>query len=213
MVEDQEDVFYYLTVMNENYEHPGMPEGAEEGILKGMYLLKAASPDAKGHKVQLMGSGTILREVLAGAELLEKDFGIHADIWSVTSYTELAREAAAAERWNLLNPEEPPRVAYVTRMLAERGDGPVISSTDYIRAYSEQIRPYVPSKYRTLGTDGFGRSDYRRKLRSHFEVDRHFVAISALKALAEENKVPSRTVSEAIAKYGIDPSKPDPASA
>ncbi|MCB1504289.1 MAG: pyruvate dehydrogenase (acetyl-transferring), homodimeric type [Hyphomicrobiaceae bacterium] len=213
MVEEQEDVFYYLTVMNENYEHPGMPEGAEEGILKGMYLLKAASPDAKGHKVQLMGSGTILREVLAGAELLEKDFGIHADIWSVTSYTELAREAAAAERWNLLNPEEPPRVAYVTRMLAERGDGPVISSTDYIRAYSEQIRPYVPSKYRTLGTDGFGRSDYRRKLRSHFEVDRHFVAISALKALAEENKVPSRTVSEAIAKYGIDPSKPDPASA
>jgi pyruvate dehydrogenase E1 component len=213
MVEDQEDVFYYLTVMNENYEHPAMPEGAQDGIIKGMYLLKAVDANAKGHKVQLMGSGTILREVLAGAELLEKDFGIHADVWSVTSYTELAREAAAIERWNLLNPEETPRVAYVTEMLAARGDGPVISSTDYIRAYSEQIRPYVPAKYRTLGTDGFGRSDFRRKLRSHFEVDRHFVAISALKALADENKVPSAKVAEAIRKYGIDPGKPDPTTA
>ena len=213
MVEDQEDVFYYLTVMNENYEHPAMPAGAEEGIIKGMYLLKPAPADMKGHKVQLMGSGTILREVMAAAELLEKDFNIPADIWSVTSYTELAREAAAVERWNLLNPEEQPRVSYVTRALGERGDGPVIASTDYIRMFSEQIRPYVRASYRTLGTDGFGRSDYRRKLRHHFEVDRHFVAVSALKALADENKVPSSKVSEAIRKYGIDPAKPDPATA
>ncbi|MCC0008747.1 MAG: pyruvate dehydrogenase (acetyl-transferring), homodimeric type [Hyphomicrobiaceae bacterium] len=213
MVEEQEDVFYYLTVMNENYEHPAMPAGAEEGIIKGMYLLKPAADGAKGHKVQLMGSGTILREVLAGAELLEKDFGIHADVWSVTSYTELAREAAAVERWNMLNPEETPKVAYVTGKLAERGDGPVVSSTDYIRAYSEQIRAYVPGNYRTLGTDGFGRSDYRRRLREHFEVDRHFVAVAALKALADENKVPSRTVSDAIRKYAINPGKLNPATA
>ncbi|MGD9668573.1 MAG: pyruvate dehydrogenase (acetyl-transferring), homodimeric type [Hyphomicrobiaceae bacterium] len=213
MVENQEDVFYYLTVMNENYEHPAMPAGAEEGIIKGMYLLRPASENAKGHRVQLMGSGTILREVIAGAEMLEKDFGIHADIWSVTSFTELAREAAAVERWNLLHPEEPAKVAFVTAKLAERGEGPVIASTDYIRAFSEQIRPYVPAKYRTLGTDGYGRSDYRRKLRAHFEVDRHFVAVSALKALAEENKIPSRTVSDALRKYGIDPDKANPATA
>jgi pyruvate dehydrogenase E1 component len=213
MVEDQEDVFYYLTVMNENYEHPAMPKGAEDGIIKGMYLLRPAPAKTKGHKVQLMGSGTILREVIAGAELLEKDFGITSDIWSVTSYTELAREAAAVERWNLLNPEEKPRVAYVTKKLAERGEAPVIASTDYIRAFSEQIRPYVPARYRTLGTDGFGRSDYRRRLRHHFEVDRHFVAVSALKALAEENKVPSAKVAEALRKYGIDPAKPDPVTA
>ncbi|NWG75691.1 MAG: pyruvate dehydrogenase (acetyl-transferring), homodimeric type, partial [Rubrivivax sp.] len=213
MVADQEDVFYYLTVMNENYEHPAMPKGAEDGIIKGMYLLRPADPKAKGHKVQLMGSGAILREVIAGAELLEKDFGIAADIWSVTSYTELAREAAAIERWNLLHPEEPPRISYVTSQLAARGEAPVIASTDYIRMFSEQIRPYVPGRYRTLGTDGFGRSDYRRRLRRHFEVDRHFVAVSALKALAEENKVPSAKVSEALRKYGIDPDKPNPVTA
>ena len=213
MVEDQQDVFYYLTVMNENYAHPAMPEGAEDGIIKGMYLLKAANPKAKGHKVHLMGSGTILREVIAGAELLEQDFGIPADIWSVTSFTELARDAAAAERWNLLHPEETPRSGYVTQKLAERGDAPVIASTDYIRMFSEQIRPYVPGKYRTLGTDGFGRSDFRRKLRQHFEVDRYFVAVTALKALADENKIPSIKVAEAIRKYGIDPTKPNAATA
>ncbi len=213
MVENQEDVFYYLTVLNENYEHPAMPEGAEEGIIKGCYLLRAADPKAKGHKVHLMGSGAILREVIAGAELLEKDFGISADIWSVTSFTELAREAASVERWNLLHPEETPRLPYVTAKLAERGEAPVIASTDYMRAFAEQIRPFVPSKYRVLGTDGFGRSDFRRKLRQHFEVDRHFVVISALKALAEENKLPSAKVTEAIRKYGIDPEKPNPVTA
>ncbi|MDX2259166.1 MAG: pyruvate dehydrogenase (acetyl-transferring), homodimeric type [Hyphomicrobiaceae bacterium] len=213
MVEDQEDVFYYLTVMNENYAHGAMPDGAEDGIIRGMYLLKAAPAGHKGQRVQLMGSGTILREVIAGAELLEKDFGVSADIWSVTSFTELAREGATVARWNLLNPEEPARVAYVTEMLAKNGDVPVVASTDYMRAFSEQIRAYVPSRYHTLGTDGFGRSDFRRRLRSHFEVDRHFVAVAALKALADENRIPSRTVAAAIAKYGIDPTKPNPATA
>ena len=212
MITEQEDVYYYLTVLNENYEHPAMPEGAEEGIVKGMYLLKAADPQSDGHKVQLLGSGSILREVIAGAELLAKDFGIAADIWSVTSFTELTREAAAVERWNMLHPEEPPRVPYVTQCLAAKGEGPVIASTDYMKLFAEQVRGHVPGRYRVLGTDGFGRSDYRRRLRHHFEVDRHFVAIAALKALADENKVPSLKVAEAIRKYGIDPEKPNPLS-
>jgi pyruvate dehydrogenase E1 component len=213
MIGNQEDVFYYLTVMNENYEHPEMPSGAEEGIIKGLYLLKPAGTKSKGHKVQLLGSGAILREVIAGADLLEKDFGIAADIWSVTSFTELAREAAAVERWNMLNPIEPQRVPYVTAKLAERGDGPVIAASDYMKMFAEQIRPHVPAKYKVLGTDGFGRSDYRRKLRHHFEVDRHFVAVAALKALADENKIPSIKVAEAIKKYGIDPNKSNPPAA
>jgi pyruvate dehydrogenase E1 component len=178
-----------------------------------MYLLKAADPAAKGPKVQLMGSGSILREVVAGAELLAKEFGIAADIWSVTSFTELAREAAAVERWNMLHPEEPPRVPYVTECIASRGEAPAVASTDYMKLFAGQIRPFVPVKYRVLGTDGFGRSDFRRKLRHHFEVDRHFVAVAALKALADENKVPSIKVAEAIRKYGIDAEKPDPAKA
>jgi pyruvate dehydrogenase E1 component len=211
MLEAQDDVFYYLTVLNENYEHPPMPEGAEEGIVKGLYLFKAADKKAKGNKVQLLGSGAILREVIAAAELLEKDFGISADIWSVTSFTELRREAQEIERWNMLHPEEPPRVAYVTRELAARGDGPIIASTDYMKLFADEIRPFVKGTYRVLGTDGFGRSDYRRKLRAHFEVDRHFVAVATLKALADENKIPSKKVAEAIAKYGIDPARPSPA--
>jgi pyruvate dehydrogenase E1 component len=213
MITEQEDVYYYITVLNENYEHPAMPEGAEESIIKGMYLLKAGDVGSGGYKVQLMGSGAILREVIAAAELLEKDFGIAADIWSVTSFTELAREAAEAERWTMLHPEEPPHVPYVTQRLAARGDAPAIASTDYMRLFAEQIRPFVPGTYRVLGTDGFGRSDYRRKLRHHFEVDRHFVAIAALKALADENKLPSLKVTEAIQKYGIDPEKLYPARA
>jgi pyruvate dehydrogenase E1 component len=212
MLEKQEDVFYYLTVLNENYEHPAMPEGAAEGIVKGMYLLKAADPKAKGHRVQLMGSGAILREIIAGADLLAKDFGVHADIWSVTSFTELAREAQEAERWNLLHPLETPRVPYVTKCLA-RAETPVIASTDYMKLFADQIRPFVPGSYRVLGTDGFGRSDYRKKLRSHFEVDRHFVVLAALKSLAEQNKLPSAKIAEAIKKYGINPEKPNPAKA
>ena len=209
MLIDQEDVFYYLTVLNENYAQPPMPAGAEEGIIKGMYLLKS-SPAKTGRRVQLMGSGAILREVIAGAELLEKDFGIASDIWSVTSFTELRRDALEVERWNMLHPEEPARVPYVTACLSDRGDDPVIASTDYMRLFADQIRGFVPQRYRVLGTDGFGRSDYRRRLRSFFEVDRHYVAVAALKALAEENKVPSRQVADAIAKYGIDAERASP---
>ena len=213
MVQEQEDVFYYITTLNENYQHPGIPESAEEGIIRGIYRLKAADTSKSGHTVKLMGSGAILNEVIAGADLLEKDFGISADIYSVTSFTEVAREADSVSRWNLLHPEEPSRVPYITQLLRDGCDGPVISSTDYMKLLSEQVRPYVEDKYHVLGTDGFGRSDYRRKLRHHFEVDRHFVAVAALKALAEENKIPSKTVSEAISKYNINPDKPDPARA
>ncbi len=211
MYERGEDVYYYITTLNENYVHPAMPKGAEEGIIKGMYLLKAA-PDGtpKAKRVQLMGSGAILREVIAGAELLEKDFGIHADIWSVTSFTELRREALACERWNMLHPEDKPRVPFVTQQLATRGDAPVIASTDYMRAFADQIRPFVPGNYKVLGTDGFGRSDFRKRLRTFFEVDRHFVAVAALKSLADSQLLPALTVSDAIKKYGIDANKPDP---
>ncbi|WP_409562081.1 pyruvate dehydrogenase (acetyl-transferring), homodimeric type [Hyphomicrobium sp. MC8b] len=211
MLQDQEDVFFYLTLLNENYEHPPMPEGAEAGIIKGMYLFREGAKNAKGHKVQLMGSGAILREVIAAADLLRDDWGVEADIWSVTSFTELAREAHDVERWNLLHPTETPRVPYVTQMVSGCGEGPVIASTDYIKMFAEQVRPSVPNKYSVLGTDGFGRSDYRRTLRYFFEVDRHFVTIAALKALADENKIPSINVAEAISKYGIDPEKPNPA--
>jgi pyruvate dehydrogenase E1 component len=206
-----EDVYYYLTLLNENYEHPGLPEGAEDGIIKGAYLLKAA-PDAtpKEKRIKLLGSGAILREVIAGAALLEKDFGIHADIFSVTSFTELKREADAAARWNLLHPLEDSRVPYITQLLSSRGDAPTVASTDYIRAFAEQIRAHVPGVYKVLGTDGFGRSDYRRKLRGFFEVDRHFVAVTALKALAEAQLLPAKKVAEAIELYSLDPEKPDP---
>jgi len=211
MYKNQEDVYYYLTVLNENYVHPPMPEGAEEGIIKGMYLFKGADAKAKGPKVHLMGSGAILREVIAGAELLEKDFGIPADIWSVTSFTELRREALEVDRWNMLNPLEPSRVPYITQCLNARGEAPVIAATDYVKLYADQVRDFVRTPYKVLGTDGFGRSDFRRKLRAHFEVDRHYVAVASLKALADENKIPSIKVAEAIKKYGIDPHKPSPA--
>ncbi|GJE00040.1 pyruvate dehydrogenase (acetyl-transferring), homodimeric type [Methylobacterium isbiliense] len=207
MYAEQEDVFYYITVMNENYAHPGMPEGAREGILKGMYLFREGQ--GKGPRVQLLGSGTILREVIAGAELLKTDFGIVADIWSCPSFTELKREAMAVERWNMLHPTEPQRTSYVETCLSGRS-GPVIAATDYMRLFADQIRPYVPGRYKVLGTDGFGRSDYRVRLRDFFEVDRHWVAVAALKSLAEEGQVPAAKVAEAIAKYGLDPQKPAP---
>ena len=214
MLDAQEDVFYYITSLNENYQHPPMPDGAEDGIIRGMYLLKAgAAPTADKPRVQLLGSGAILREVIAGAELLEQDFGISADIWSVTSFTELRREALEIERWNLLHPAEIPKVPYVTQCLASRGDTPVVASTDYVKMFADQISPFVRGPYQVLGTDGFGRSDYRRKLRHHFEVDRHFVAVAALKALADDNKIPSTKVVEAISKYGINPDKAAPARA
>jgi pyruvate dehydrogenase E1 component len=208
MVENQEDVFYYITLMNENYPHPALPEGAREGILKGMYRLSDAGK-ADGPRVQLMGSGTILREVIAAAELLKKDWGVSADVWSCPSFNELRRDGLAAERWNLLHPGDKPRVAYVTQCLANT-KGPVIASTDYMRAFADQVREYVPRRYKVLGTDGFGRSDSRDNLRRFFEVNRFYVTVAALKALAEDGEVPAAKVAEAIKKYAIDAEKPAP---
>jgi len=207
MYQNQEDVFYYLTVMNENYAHPAMPKGAEESIIKGMYKFSAGKSKAK-NKVQLLGSGTILREVIAAAELLEKDFGVAADVWSVTSFNELRREGIDCERWNTLHPEAKARVSYVEQCLD--GKTPVVAATDYIRSYSDQIRPFVKAHYKTLGTDGFGRSDFRRKLRQFFEVDRYYVAVTALKALADEGNIPASEVTKAIKLYKINPDKPNP---
>jgi len=218
MVVEQQDVFYYLTVMNENYAHPAMPKGAEAGIIKGMYLLKEGArrgqgARGKGHgekpAVQLMGSGTILREVIAAGELLEKDFGVSADIWSVTSFNELRREGMDCERWNMLHPEDPRRASYVEQCLIDR-NGPVIAATDYIKAFADQIRPYIPGRYKVLGTDGFGRSDTRKKLRHFFEVDRYYVAVAALKALADEGTIDAKIVSKAIKLYNVNPDKPNP---
>ncbi|MBI5659366.1 MAG: pyruvate dehydrogenase (acetyl-transferring), homodimeric type [Nitrosomonadales bacterium] len=214
MYKEQEDVFYYLTVMNENYAHPAMPEGAETGIVKGMYLLREGARgkgEGETPKVQLLGSGTILREVLAAAELLEKDFGVAADVWSVTSFNELRRDGLDCERWNLLHPEAPRRVSYVEQCLAGR-DGPVIAATDYIKAYADQIRPCIQARYKVLGTDGFGRSDTRRKLRHFFEVDRYYVALAALKALADDGAIAAKEVSRALKLYKINPDKPNPAA-
>ena len=209
MVTEQQDVFYYITVMNENYEHPGMPEGAEAGILKGMYLFRKGGSRKK--RVQLLGSGTILREVIAAADMLERDWSVSADIWSCPSFTELAREGMDVERWNLLHPTEKRRKSYVEQCLEAR-DGPLVASSDYIKAFAEQIRPFIPAgrAYRVLGTDGYGRSDTRQKLRHHFEVDRNWVTVAALKALADEGTVKPEVVAEAIAKYGLDPAKPNP---
>jgi pyruvate dehydrogenase E1 component len=208
MAAQQEDVFYYITVMNENYVHPALPDGAREGILRGMYRVKDAQGD--GERVQLLGSGTILREALAASELLRDDFQIDADVWSVTSFSELRRQGNEVERWNLLHPSEPQRLTAVEECLGDR-PGPVIAATDWVRAVPEQIRPYVPARYRTLGTDGFGRSDGRERLRHFFEVNRFFIAVAALKALSDDGRVAPAVVGTALAKYGLDSEKPDPA--
>ncbi len=214
MLAEQQDVYYYITVMNENYVHPGLPAGAEgaavaEGILKGMYLFKPGG----GHKlrVQLLGSGTILREVIAAAELLEADWKVSADVWSAPSFNELRREGLEADRWNMLHPEQAPRVPYVTQCLAGR-DGPVVAASDYVKAFADQIRPFIPAgrEYRVLGTDGFGRSDTRGRLRYFFEVNRHWITLAALKALADRGEVKPALVAQAIRKYGLDPNKPNP---
>ena len=218
MYAEQEDVFYYLTVMNENYQHPALPAGREDevrdGVVKGMYLFREGQTSKKSApRVQLLGSGTILREVIAAADLLEQDWNVAADVWSAPSFTELGREGMAAERSNMLHPTAERRRSFVETQLSGRPDGPAIAATDYVRAFAEQIRPYLKRRYRVLGTDGFGRSDYRRKLREHFEVDRHFITLAALAELAAEGAVPAGAAAEAISKYGLNPDKPDPARA
>ena len=212
MYQDQEDVYYYITVMNENYPHPEMPKDAEQGILRGMYLFRKSSEAISGDstlRVQLLGSGTILREVIAAAEILDQDFGISADIWSVTSFNELRREALDVTRWNMLHPSEPARLSYVANCLKDC-TGPVVAATDYMKIFADQIREFVPGRYKVLGTDGFGRSDTREKLRQFFEVDRYYVTIATLQALAEDGKISTEIVAQAIRKFGIDPDKPNP---
>ncbi len=214
MYADQEDVFYYITLMNENYQHPAMPKGTEEGIIKGMYCLsESALSGGKGNKkapqIQLLGSGTILREVIAAQQLLADDFGVAADVWSCPSFTELRREGQSVSRWNMLNPDKKPREPYVSQCL-DRATGPVVAATDYMKIFADQIRPYIHKHYVVLGTDGFGRSDTREKLREFFEVDRRYIAVAGLKALADEGTIDKSKVAEAINKYGIDPQKPEP---
>jgi pyruvate dehydrogenase E1 component len=208
MYAEQEDVYYYITVMNENYSHPDMPAGSEDGIVRGAYLLRDAGATGGSPHVQLMGSGAILREVLAAADLLA-GYGVTADVWSATSFTELRRDGLAVERWNMLHPEDEPRVPYVAELLAGRV-GPLVAASDYIKTYADQIRPFVERRFHALGTDGYGRSDYRRKLRDFFEVDRRWVALAALKALSDEGTLPRGVVAEALRAFEIDPSKPNP---
>lgn len=217
MVENQENVFYYLTVMNENYGHPGLTKGDEEGIIKGGYLLKKAGGkgiDKAKPRAQLLGSGTILREVMAAAELLESDWGVAADIWSITSFTELRREGLDCERVNMLNPSAKAKVPYVTSLF-EKTSGPIVASTDYMKSFADQIRPFLPKgrDFRVLGTDGFGRSDFRAKLREHFEVDRHFVVLATLRALVDEGAIDAKLPAQAIKKYNIKADKANPATA
>lgn len=211
MYAEDESVYYYLTVMNEKYPQPEMPEGAEAGILKGIHRIREGQVKGQGERrrVQLLGSGAILLEVLAAAEMLEHDHGVCADVWSVTSFNELARDGQDTDRWNMLHPEEGRRLCYVERQLTS-ADGPVIAASDYIRGFAEQIRAYIPRSYRTLGTDGWGRSDGREKLRQFFEVDRNFICVAALSSLVEEGSIEPETVSRAIQKYGIDVDEPVP---
>ncbi|ABF11129.1 pyruvate dehydrogenase (acetyl-transferring), homodimeric type [Cupriavidus metallidurans] len=208
MLQMQEDVYYYITVMNENYEHPAMPEGAEQDILKGMYAFRRTS-NGEAPRVQLLGAGTIFREVIAASAMLEQHWGVQADLWGCPSFTELARQGNEVIRWNLLHPDEAPRTSHVEHCLADTR-GPVIAATDYVRALAEQIRPFVPRAYTVLGTDGYGRSDTREQLRDFFEVDRRWITLAALKALVDEGTLERGVLSQAIAKYGIDPEKPYP---
>ncbi len=203
MYVEQEDIFYYITLMNENYEQPALVEGSEADILKGMYLFQKAHKSNKP-KVQLLGSGTIFIEVIFAAQLLHEDWGVDADLWSCPSFTELARDGQACERWNRLHPTETPRLAHVERCLSDTS-GPIIAATDYMRAFAEQIRPWVKHPYTVLGTDGFGRSDTRANLRSFFEVDRYHVTVAALHALAQAGEFDAAKVEVAIAKYNINP--------
>ncbi|MGE5169352.1 MAG: alpha-ketoglutarate dehydrogenase [Rudaea sp.] len=209
MLEQQQDVFYYITVMNENYVHPAMPEGAEPGILRGMYRLRDANTDGRQVCVQLLGAGAILREVVAAAQLLETDWNVAANVWSVTSFTELRRDGMNAERRNRLNPNAVPQQSWVEDCLGPT-QGPVIAATDYVRTVPDLIRAWVPRRYVALGTDGYGRSDTRERLRSFFEVDRHHIAVAALKALADDDVIDRDAARQAIEKYAIDPGRPNP---
>ncbi|WP_418315402.1 pyruvate dehydrogenase (acetyl-transferring), homodimeric type [Piscinibacter sakaiensis] len=211
MVEKQENVYYYLTLLNENYPMPGLRAGTEEEIIKGMYLLEEGAKKKKAARVNLLGSGTILRESIAAKKLLEEDWGVSANVWSCPSFNELARDGQAVDRWNLLHPTDKPKQAFVTTQL-DGHEGPVIASTDYMKNYAEQIRAFIPKgrSYRVLGTDGFGRSDFRTRLREHFEVNRHYIVVASLKALADDGSVDAAKVAEAIKKYGIDADKINP---
>jgi pyruvate dehydrogenase E1 component len=209
MVEKQDNVYYYLTLLNENYPMPGLTPGTEEQIIKGMYLLTPAG--SRTPRVNLLGSGTILRESQAAQKLLEEDWGVAANVWSCPSFNELARDGQDCERWNLLHPLAEPRLPFVTQQLNPHV-GPVIASTDYMKNYADQIRAFIPKGriYKVLGTDGFGRSDFRSRLREHFEVNRHYIVVAALKALAEEGSSPKALVADAIARYGLDADKVNP---
>lgn len=209
MIQQQENVYFYVTAMNENYIMPAMPKGCEDGILRGMYRFSKHKAKKDQPKAQLFGSGTILREVIEAAELLNKDWGVSADVWSVTSYNELSREARDCERWNMLNPEKKARISHVEKTLS-KCEGPVISASDYVRNVAEQIRNFVPATYTVLGTDGFGRSDTRKQLRKHFEVNSHYIVLATLKTLADEGTIPASKVSDAIMQYGIDTNKANP---
>ena len=207
MFKKQENVFYYITTMNENYSHPGLSKGQEKNIVKGMYLLQKGK---KGEtRVQLLGSGSILREAIAAADLLSADFKVEADIWSCTSFNQLKRDGDDVSRWNMLHPDKKPKMSHVEKCLLDT-DGPVVAATDYVKLFADQIRAYVPRSYSVLGTDGFGRSDSRQALRKHFEVDRYYIAVASLNALMEDGSVSFKTVNAAIKKYGIDPNKNNP---
>ncbi|WP_278930019.1 pyruvate dehydrogenase (acetyl-transferring), homodimeric type [Pseudomonas qingdaonensis] len=212
MYAEQEDVYYYITVLNENYAHPAMPEGAEQGILKGLYRLPVEKPPQGERHVQLMGSGSILNEVLAAADILQRDFGVSSEVWSATSLTEVRREAQAVERWNLLHPLQTPKTPYIETLLQGHA-GPVVVATDYMKIHADQIRPWMTGRrFVALGTDGFGQSDTREALRRHFEVDRQFIVLAALNALAADGVIEREVVASAIEALGIDPGKVDPAS-
>ena len=208
MFEQQQDIYYYLTMMNENYDHPEIPEGVADDIISGMYQFSEGNKRYK-KQVNLLGSGTILREAIAAAEMLENEYNVGATVWSAPSFTEMKRDGASTDRWNMLHPESEPRQSFTARKLAD-ATGPAIAATDYVRGLPEMIRPYVPVAYHTLGTDGFGRSDTRAALRDFFEVDRRWITVAALNALAEEGAIERKKVADAIKKYGIDPDKPDP---
>jgi pyruvate dehydrogenase E1 component len=211
MFENDESVYYYIACMNENYRHPAMPKGAEKGILKGMYKLQSTRTGKANPSIQLLGSGTILNEVISAAVVLKEDYGIGSDVWSVTSFNELARDGNDIERYNRLNPGKKAKSAYITQCLA-KAKGPVLAATDYMKVYSDQVRAWIPQRYTVLGTDGFGRSDTRAQLRKHFEVNTENIVVTALNSLSEEGKVDKKVVAEAIKKYDLDSNKPNPLS-